>query len=107
MSHQAHSGWYHIKPHALQQDSCWLSMARVRRKLPCCAHLQIKFAATSTIPSPDSRPSTSASGYCSLPMESTLTKASWGTSTLPNTFMRFLPSACFFSSFFLRLTSPP
>lgn len=33
--------------------------------------------------------------------------ASWGTSTLPTDFIRFLPSACFFSNFFLRVMSPP
>ena len=33
-------------------------------------------------------------------MESRAMNASWGTSTLPRLFMRFLPSACFFSSFF-------
>ncbi len=34
-------------------------------------------------------------------------KASWGISTLPTCFMRFLPSFCFSSSFFLRVMSPP
>ncbi len=34
-------------------------------------------------------------------------KASWGISTLPNWRMRFLPSFCFSSSFFLRVASPP
>ena len=34
-------------------------------------------------------------------------KASWGTSTLPTIFMRFLPSFCFSSSLRLRLMSPP
>lgn len=34
-------------------------------------------------------------------------KASWGISTLPNIFMRFLPSFCFSSSLRLRVTSPP
>ena len=38
---------------------------------------------------------------------STAMKASWGTSTLPIAFMRFLPLACFWSSFFLREMSPP
>ncbi len=38
---------------------------------------------------------------------STAIKASWGTSTLPMAFMRFLPLACFCSSFFLREMSPP
>ena len=37
----------------------------------------------------------------------TAMKASWGTSTLPIAFMRFLPLACFLSSFFLREMSPP
>ena len=30
-------------------------------------------------------------------------KASCGTSTLPMSFIRFFPAACFFSNFFLRL----
>ena len=34
-------------------------------------------------------------------------KASWGTSTLPMFFMRFLPSFCFSSSLRLRVMSPP
>ena len=34
-------------------------------------------------------------------------KASWGTSTLPRDFMRFLPSFCFSSSLRLREMSPP
>jgi hypothetical protein len=34
-------------------------------------------------------------------------KASWGTSTEPTIFMRFLPSFCFSRSFLLRVTSPP
>ena len=37
----------------------------------------------------------------------TAMKASWGTSTLPMAFIRFLPFACFFSSFFFREISPP
>ncbi|CAM5602557.1 hypothetical protein RLIN73S_00188 [Rhodanobacter lindaniclasticus] len=37
----------------------------------------------------------------------TARKASWGISTRPTCFMRFLPSFCFSSNFFLRLTSPP
>lgn len=37
----------------------------------------------------------------------TAMKADWGTSTVPIAFMRFLPAACFFSSFFLREMSPP
>ena len=38
---------------------------------------------------------------------STARKASWGISTDPTIFMRFLPSFCFSSSFFLRVMSPP
>ena len=38
---------------------------------------------------------------------STAMKASWGTSTLPIAFMRFLPLACFLSSFFFLEISPP
>ena len=34
-------------------------------------------------------------------------KASWGSSTLPMRFMRFLPSFCFSSSLRLRVISPP
>jgi hypothetical protein len=34
-------------------------------------------------------------------------KASWGTSTRPMFFMRFLPSFCFSRSLRLRLMSPP
>ena len=34
-------------------------------------------------------------------------KASWGTSTRPMAFMRFLPSFCFSSSLRLRVMSPP
>ena len=33
--------------------------------------------------------------------------ASWGISTGPMLFMRFLPSFCFSSSFRLRVMSPP
>ena len=46
----------------------------------------------------------------SLPSESsssTARKASWGTSTMPICFMRFLPSFCFSRSLRLRLMSPP
>ena len=38
---------------------------------------------------------------------SALTKASWGMSTEPIDFIRFLPSFCFLSSLFFRVTSPP
>ena len=38
---------------------------------------------------------------------STLINASWGTSTVPNWRIRFLPSFCFSSSFFFRVISPP
>jgi hypothetical protein len=34
-------------------------------------------------------------------------KASWGTSTRPTIFIRFLPSFCFSSSFRFRVMSPP
>ena len=34
-------------------------------------------------------------------------KASWGISTEPTIFMRFLPAFCFSRSLRLRLTSPP
>ncbi len=33
--------------------------------------------------------------------------ASWGISTLPTCFMRFLPAFCFSRSFLLRVMSPP
>lgn len=39
--------------------------------------------------------------------ESAAMKASWGTSTRPTIFIRFLPSFCFSSSLRLRLMSPP
>src|ERR1051326_9232198 len=39
--------------------------------------------------------------------ESTAMNASWGISTWPSRFMRFLPSACFSSSLRLRVMSPP
>ncbi len=41
------------------------------------------------------------------PVDSAATKASWGTSTRPMVFMRFLPSFCFSSSLRLRVMSPP
>ena len=34
-------------------------------------------------------------------------KASWGTSTLPMAFMRFLPAFCFSNNLRLRVMSPP
>jgi hypothetical protein len=37
----------------------------------------------------------------------TAMKASWGISTFPTIFRRFLPFFCFSSSFFLRVMSPP
>ena len=40
-------------------------------------------------------------------VESAATKASWGTSTRPTIFIRFLPSFCFSSSLRLRVMSPP
>lgn len=40
-------------------------------------------------------------------LDSTAMKASWGTSTEPTIFIRFLPSFCFSSSFRLREMSPP
>ena len=42
-----------------------------------------------------------------LSTRNTARKASWGISTLPTCFMRFLPAFCFSSSFFLRVMSPP
>ncbi len=41
------------------------------------------------------------------PVESAATNASWGTSTRPTIFIRFLPSFCFSSSLRLRVMSPP
>lgn len=38
---------------------------------------------------------------------STAMKASWGMTTMPTDFMRFLPSFCFSRSLRLRVTSPP
>ena len=43
----------------------------------------------------------------SSPILRRLRKASWGTSTRPTRFMRFLPSFCFSSSLRLRVMSPP
>ncbi len=40
-------------------------------------------------------------------LDSAATKASWGTSTRPTIFIRFLPSFCFSSSLRLRVMSPP
>ncbi len=45
--------------------------------------------------------------YLLRPICRTARKASCGISTWPTCFMRFLPSFCFSSSFFLRLMSPP
>lgn len=39
--------------------------------------------------------------------ESAAMNASWGTSTRPTIFIRFLPSFCFSSSLRLRVMSPP
>ena len=39
--------------------------------------------------------------------ESAAMKASWGTSTRPTIFIRFLPSFCFSRSLRLRVMSPP
>ena len=50
---------------------------------------------------PTSRPCVSTSP------DSAAMNASWGTSTRPTIFMRFLPSFCFSSSLRLRLMSPP
>ena len=46
-------------------------------------------------------------GHWSSSTLSAATNASWGTSTEPTIFIRFLPSFCFWSSFFFRVTSPP
>ena len=43
----------------------------------------------------------------SASLESAAMKASWGTSTRPTIFIRFLPSFCFSSSLRLRVMSPP
>ena len=40
-------------------------------------------------------------------VDSAAMKASWGTSTRPTIFIRFLPSFCFSSSLRLRVMSPP
>src|SRR4051794_1442033 len=40
-------------------------------------------------------------------LDSAATKASWGTSTRPTIFIRFLPSFCFSSNLRLRVMSPP
>jgi len=46
-------------------------------------------------------------GFTHLSVRSTARNASCGISTRPTCFIRFLPSFCFSSNFFLRLTSPP
>ena len=48
-------------------------------------------------------------GFSAAPpvVESAAMKASWGTSTRPTIFIRFLPSFCFSSSLRLRVMSPP
>ena len=43
----------------------------------------------------------------STSVERAAMKASWGTSTRPTIFIRFLPSFCFSSSLRLRVMSPP
>ncbi len=40
-------------------------------------------------------------------VDSAAMKASWGTSTRPTIFIRFLPSFCFSNSLRLRVMSPP
>jgi hypothetical protein len=45
--------------------------------------------------------------FFSTSPESAAMNASWGTSTRPTIFMRFLPSFCFSSSLRLRVMSPP
>jgi len=45
--------------------------------------------------------------YSPSPTLSTAKNASWGISTRPMRFMRFLPSFCFSSSLRLRVMSPP
>ena len=45
--------------------------------------------------------------HSSSPIFRTARKASWGTSTEPTCFIRFLPFFCFSSSLLLRVTSPP
>ena len=48
-------------------------------------------------------------GFSAAPpvVESAAMNASWGTSTRPTIFIRFLPSFCFSSSLRLRVMSPP
>jgi len=43
----------------------------------------------------------------SSPVDSAAMNASWGTSTRPTIFIRFLPSFCFSRSLRLRVMSPP
>ncbi len=45
--------------------------------------------------------------FFSVSPESAAMKASWGTSTRPTIFMRFLPSFCFSRSLRFRVMSPP
>lgn len=51
------------------------------------------------------KPITPNNYYCSN--FNTAINASWGTSTVPIAFIRFLPLACFCSNFFFREISPP
>ena len=57
-------------------------------------------------PGSPGRPESSGNPYSS-PNSRTARKASCGTSTRPTCFIRFLPSFCLASSFFLRVMSPP
>jgi hypothetical protein len=56
---------------------------------------------------PNTKPQPHVQELGSLLVWMTAMKASCGMCTLPMSRMRFLPLACFCSSFFLRLTSPP
>ena len=45
--------------------------------------------------------------FAPSPVERAAMNASYGTSTWPSIFMRFLPAFCFSSSLRLRVMSPP
>ena len=60
-----------------------------------------------SLPTPTPRPRPGHSPYSSSPNSSTARNASCGTSTRPTCFIRFLPSFCLASSFFVRVMSPP
>ncbi len=90
-----------------------LRNALFRSRTPSEASAGSSFQDFPTIP--DERPvnrmcigSQKSCYFCwSSPTRNTARKASWGMSTLPMRFMRFLPSFCFSNNLRLRVMSPP